>query len=279
MELTIEERTHDLTHSNDELEQTITYLKQTQTQLIESEKMASLGVLVTGVAHEINTPIGIGLTGITHFMDIHEKIENTFENNNMTESMFKEFLEVSKELSVLIYSGLSKTSDLVKSFKQIAVDKTYEEKSEFNLKKAILHSILSLGDIINKNNIDISVNSKENIIIYSYPSAFSQIITNLILNTMSHAYELEKIGKIVIQLSIIEKNVVLEFKDDGKGIDKENISRIFDPFFTTNRKNGGIGLGLNIIYNIITSQLKGSIDCKSELNKGTTFIITIPLIK
>jgi len=278
LELTVEERTQDLTHSNDELEQTITYLKQTQTQLIESEKMASLGALVAGVAHEINTPVGIGLTGITHFIDISEKLENSFENNNMTESMFKEFLDVSRELSVLIYSNLSKTSDLVKSFKQIAVDKTFEKKRKFNLNKSIEHSILSLGNIINKTNIDISVNSNDNIIINSYPSAFSQIITNLILNTVNHAFVSDSIGSINIKLSIVEKDVILEYKDDGKGIEKKDISRIFDPFFTTNRKNGGIGLGLNIIYNIITSQLEGSINCKSELNKGTTFIITIPLI-
>jgi len=278
LELTVEERTQDLTHSNDELEQTITYLKQTQTQLIESEKMASLGALVAGVAHEINTPVGIGLTGITHFIDISEKLENSFENNNMTESMFKEFLDVSRELSVLIYSNLSKTSDLVKSFKQIAVDKTFEKKRKFNLNKSIKHSILSLGNIINKTNIDISVNSNDNIIINSYPSAFSQIITNLILNTVNHAFVSDSIGSINIKLSIVEKDVILEYKDDGKGIEKKDISRIFDPFFTTNRKNGGIGLGLNIIYNIITSQLAGSINCKSELNKGTTFIITIPLI-
>jgi len=278
LELTVEERTQDLTHSNDELEQTITYLKQTQTQLIESEKMASLGALVAGVAHEINTPVGIGLTGITHFIDISEKLENSFENNNMTESMFKEFLDVSRELSVLIYSNLSKTSDLVKSFKQIAVDKTFEKKRKFNLNKSIKHSILSLGNIINKTNIDISVNSNDNIIINSYPSAFSQIITNLILNTVNHAFVSDSIGSINIKLSIVEKDVILEYKDDGKGIEKKDISRIFDPFFTTNRKNGGIGLGLNIIYNIITSQLEGSINCKSELNKGTTFIITIPLI-
>ncbi len=276
LEYTVEERTHELTQSNDELEQTITNLKQTQTQLIESEKMASLGGLVAGVAHEINTPVGVGLTGVTHFIDINEKIQEDFDNDNMSEDNFKHFLELSHELSTLIHTNLERTAQLVRSFKQIAVDQTTEEKREFNLKDYLESTIISLGNIIKKTNLTININSDENITINSYPGAFSQITTNLIINSINHAYDADKTGIIDINLSKNKNDLILEYIDDGKGISKKNISHIFEPFFTTNRKYGGTGLGLNIIYNIINSQLKGTIECTSELNKGTTFLITLP---
>lgn len=276
LEQTVEERTHDLTQSNDELEQTITNLKLTQAQLVESEKMASLGGLVAGVAHEINTPVGMSLTGITHFIDISENLQKEFENNNLTENDFKDFIQTSNKLASSINHNLERTAHLVRSFKQIAVDQTHEEKREFNLKKYIESSIMSLSNIIKKTNLVINMNSEDNININSYPGAFAQIITNLILNSINHGYGTDKTGTININITKTKNYLILECEDDGKGIGKKDIVHIFEPFFTTNRENGGTGLGLNIIYNIITNQLNGTIKCTSELNKGTTFLITLP---
>ena len=260
-----------------ELEDTITNLKATQNRLIESEKMASLGGLVAGVAHEINTPVGISLTGITYFSEINRKIKKNYEDNNVTEEEFKKFLEISNELAHQITANLNRTAQLVRSFKQVAVDQSSEIKREFDVKEYIKEVLLSLENITKKTNLSIEVNSKEYIVINSYAGTFSQIITNLIINSIKHGYNSGEKGTISIDISKNKNFIKIIFKDDGKGISKTNIKKIFEPFFTTNRKEGGTGLGLNIIYNIITRQLKGSIDCVSTEGEGAMFLILIPI--
>ena len=261
---------------NEELEQTILNLKKTQNKLIESEKMASLGGLVAGVAHEINTPVGIGLTGITHFLNITNDIENKYTSNIMTKDEFEKYLTTSQELGNLININLERTSHLIKSFKQVAVDQTSEEERQFNLKQYIEDTIFSLDNIIKKTNLTIEIKSK-NINISSYPGAYSQIITNLILNSIQHGYKKKEKGTISIDISKKNNSLYLIYKDDGKGISKDNLSNIFEPFFTTNRGQGGTGLGLNVIYNIVTSNLKGTIVCHSKEDYGVKFKIVIPL--
>jgi PAS domain S-box-containing protein len=270
------ERTEELEESNEELQVTIKNLEQTKDKLVEAEKMASLGGLVAGVAHEINTPIGIGLTGITHFIEISKKLEKDFNNDNMTEESFKDFLETSNDLARLINTNLEKTAHLIKSFKQVAVDQTSEEKREFELVEYIDDTLFSLGNITKKTNIKINVESSiGKVVINSYPGAFSQVITNFITNSIRHGYEDNAEGNILIKIEKDSEKLRLIYKDDGKGISKENLEKVFDPFFTTNREKGGTGLGLNIIYNIITTNLGGSIICNSKINKGVEFIITI----
>jgi len=276
LENRITQRTQKLSKSNETLELTIKNLKETQTQLIESEKMASLGELVAGVAHEINTPVGISLTGVSHLVEINDRILHMYENDMMTEDVFKKFLKESGELASQINKNLERTAHLVSSFKQVAVDQTSEKKRKFEVKHYLTDVIFSLNNIIKKTNLDIEVTSDETIFITSYPGAYSQIITNLIINSIRHAYENKEKGLISIYLSKDEHNITLKYCDDGKGIKEEHLSRIFEPFFTTQRANGGTGLGLNIIYNIITSQLKGTISCTSQRQKGTQFLIVLP---
>ena len=277
LESKISERTFELRESNDELEQTIINLKETQSKLIESEKMASLGELVAGVAHEINTPVGVSLTGITHFIDINNEIKKNYDTDTITEEEFRAFLETSHELALQINKNLERTAHLVRSFKQVAVDQTSEEKREFELSHYINEVIFSLNNVIKKMNLKIEVNSIENINLNSYPGAYSQVITNLIMNSINHAYEENDKGLISIEIYEKNKMVYMIYKDDGKGIKKENIAQVFDPFFTTNRGKGGTGLGLNITYNIVSSQLKGTIKCDSEVGNGVTFSIEVPL--
>lgn len=269
LELKIDERTK-------ELHNTIENLKNTQEQLIESEKMANLGELVSGVAHEINTPIGVSLTGITHLLDITNEIEKKYHSDNMTQEKFEEYLKISQEVSSSINLNLNRTAQLIKSFKQVAVDRESEIKRKFNLKNYIDEILLSINNIIKKTNIKLNIECADNIEINSYPGAFSQVITNLITNSIRHAYKNDEHGKISISVLKEENNIVLTYNDDGCGIPKENLNKIFVPFFTTNRENGGTGLGLSIIYNIITKNLDGSIICTSEESVGTTFKIVIP---
>lgn len=256
-----------------ELEKSIFDLKMTQDRMIETEKMAGLGGLVAGVAHEINTPVGIGLTGITHFLDIAKKINEDYKNNNISEEEFEAFLDSSVELGKLINTNLHRTAQLVRSFKQIAVDQTREEKREFNLNEYTHDILRSLKNITKKENLDINVHIDEEIVIDSYPGYYSQIITNLIMNSMKHGFKHREHGTIGIEVIELKNQIKLIYKDDGNGISKENLSKIFDPFFTTGRESGGTGLGLNIIYNIIVGKLHGNITCSSE--NGVEFVIVL----
>lgn len=264
-------RTEELEESTYELEESLENLKKTQTMLIESEKIASLGTLVAGVAHEINTPVGIGVTGITHLKKISNEVNIKYKNENLSEDEFIEYLNTSIEVIDLININLNKTAHLVKSFKQVAVDQTSEELREFNLKGYINEVLFSLNSIIKKKDIDVIILCEDNINLNSYPGAYSQIITNLILNSTNHGFKKEDTGKITIECKVEKEFIHILYKDNGMGISEENISKIFNPFFTTNRQNGGTGLGLNILHNIVTNTFYGSIKCTSEVNKGVLF--------
>lgn len=263
----------ELADSNEELQMTIFNLEETQRQLVISEKMASLGGLVAGVAHEINTPVGIGITGITHFIELNKRITTLYKNEEMSEEEFEHFIDNSLEIANSINTNLLRTAQLVKSFKQISVDQTSEEKREFYLKEYIEEILLSMVNTTRKEDINISIDCDKSIKIYSCPGSFSQIITNLILNSIMHGFANKKGGDITIKVTLDNKKLKIIYTDNGKGIKEENLGKIFDPFFTTNRSNGGTGLGLNIIYNMVTSTLKGSITCKSSVDKGVEFTI------
>jgi len=273
----VSKKTLELEISNEELLATIENLKQTQKKLVDAEHMASLGMLAAGIAHEINTPIGVGLTGITHFDEITQEINEKYKNDDMSKKEFEEYLETAAELSSMIIANMTRTTHILKSFKQVAVDQSSEIKRKFNVHEYMDEILLSINNVIKKTNLIFDINVDKNLKINSYPGAFSQIITNLILNAIKHAYNNREEGTINIHIQV--KNNILEiiFKDDGKGISKENLPKVFDLFFTTQRNNGGTGLGLNIVYNIITSNLNGAITCDSTEKEGTVFDISIPL--
>jgi signal transduction histidine kinase/HAMP domain-containing protein len=273
LEVDILNRNKDLVEQKDELEATVTTLKMTQDKLIEAEKMSSLGVLVAGIAHEVNTPIGIGLTGITHFLEITKKLNVHYENDNMSQEEFEEYLKTSTEIANLINSNLHRTAQLIKNFKQISFDQSSEEKRKFNLKEYIEEILFSIHNVTRKTNIKIINTCDEDTDIYSFPGAISQVMTNLIINSIRHGFEEKQSGTITINAQKQEQVIELIYTDNGRGIPKENLSKIFDPFFTTNREKGGTGLGLNILYNIVSTTLHGTIKCISEENKGVKFII------
>lgn len=273
----IYERTEELEESNEELQATISNLKLTQDKLVEAEKMAGLGGLVAGVAHEINTPVGIGLTGISHFSFITEEIEEKYKNEEMTEDDFKEYIDITKKLATTINTNLYRTSEIIKNFKQVAVDQTSELKREFNVKEYTSGIIISIDNIIKKKDISIYINCQSDLNIDSYPGAYAQIITNLIINSMKHGFVDMNKGTISIDVKIVEDKIELIYKDDGKGIKKEDLEKIYEPFFTTNREAGGTGLGMNIVYNLVNKTFSGSISCKSKENEGVEFKILMAI--
>jgi phosphate/phosphite/phosphonate ABC transporter binding protein len=251
-------------------------LKEMQEQLVESEKMASLGGLVAGVSHEINTPVGLALTGITHLLDEQKHLLKKYEAEEMSEEDFTEFLSLNKELGSSIEINLRRAANLVHSFKRVAVDQSSEEIREFEVKAYVEEILTSLHNHIKNTKHHITLDIDPKLRVYNYPGAFSQIITNLILNSILHAYDKNDEGHITIFVKREGKGILLIYKDDGKGIPKENLTKIFDPFFTTNRENGGSGLGMNIVYNIVVQQIKGKINVTSKVGKGVEFEIILP---
>lgn len=259
------------------LEESLMNLKKAQNHILQSEKLASLGALVAGVAHEINTPVGVGVSLATHLQDETKRIKNRYYDETMTKQDFEGYIESNSEITQMIYTNLTRASELIKSFKMVAVDRSSSEKREFVLRKYVDEVLTSLHNKFKKTNIKIDVDIDEKIVLDSYPGVFSQVLTNLLMNTLNHAFENNQ-GQINIKGFLKKNNSVdIIFKDNGKGIPKEIINRIFDPFFTTKRGKGGSGLGLNIVYNIVTEKLNGSISCESTIGKGTVFVINVPL--
>ena len=260
------------------LEQSLEDLKRAQGQLIESEKLASLGGLVAGVAHEINTPVGLSLTGISHFEHMVEDIDKLFQAGELEEDDFSRFTKDSRELAKTIHVSLARAANLVKSFKQVAVDQSSEEIREFDILEYLEETMTSMNSQLKQSNVNFEVVCNEQILMMtSYPGSWAQIFTNLIQNTLIHAYDKDQTGQVTLTFAKRADSLVLEFKDDGKGMSTQTIEKIFDPFFTTNRANGGSGLGMNIIYNIVTQKLSGTITVESEVGQGSSFYITIPI--
>jgi signal transduction histidine kinase len=177
----------------------------------------------------------------------------------------------------MILSNLERAADLIQSFKQVAVDQSSEAQRCFNVKEYLEEIILSLRNTLKKTKHTVKIEGDETLILDSYPGVFSQIVTNLVMNSLIHAYDQEDFGQIRLDFKREGECVIFQYADDGKGIHPENLSKIFDPFFTTNRSQGGTGLGLHIVYNLVSQQLKGTIQCESQVNVGTTFIIKLPI--
>ncbi|MBU2923290.1 HAMP domain-containing sensor histidine kinase [Colwellia sp. 4_MG-2023] len=259
-----------------ELEQSINNLKNTQEQLIQTEKMASLGRLVAGVAHEINTPIGITITASSHLEDATNDFYKLYQNDNITKKALVNYVETATASSKLLQSNLNRAADLIQGFKEVAIDQSNEEIREFKLKAYINDVLSSLRPKIARSGIQVNLNSPDDLVIKTSPGAIAQIITNLVINAITHAFEQEKGGTITINIEQKDQQINMQFKDSGCGIPTENLGKIFEPFFTTKRGQGGSGLGMHIVYNLVTQSLHGNITCSSNLGKGTCFHINFP---
>jgi len=279
MSADIHEKRKQLKESHNELENLLESqskeLESTQMQLIESEKMSSLGELVAGVSHEISTPIGICITSESFFRDEAHLVQKKFNEGNMSRQDFTDFMKVALDNSEILNANLKRTAELIKNFKQVAVDQCIEDLRPFGVHGYITDLLSTLKPRIKTLKHVIEVTGDERLVITTLPGAMAQIITNLVMNSIIHGFEGIEKGYISIDVSAKDNGVLLTYKDDGKGMSEESLKRIFDPFFTTRKGKGGTGLGMNIVYKLITDTLRGHIDCTSQLGQGVKFEIYI----
>ena len=280
LESKVKERTYELDQERLKLQSSLKEVRSMQKQLIESEKMAALGAIVTGVAHEINTPLGVCVTAISNLEKLLSNINNSYEKGELSAGQFQGFLTNSNETSELIISNLQKASELVNNFKLISVDQSSEKRVLFCIREHIEQTISTLPKHLQRHQITINVEGENNLQIHSFPRAWSQIIHNLVINSLTHAYDEhvpENKGNICIRLNKVQSQFQFIYEDDGIGISDTIREKVFDPFFTTKRGIGGPGLGLNIIYNLVTQKMRGNIGFESSPQSGTRFIITVPM--
>jgi len=271
----LEERVKDRTI---ELQESLDTLNNAQEQLIESEKMSSLGNLVAGVAHEVNTPLGISITAASIFANELKDIKKLLTDNQLSKSALDHFIETITEADEILIKNLNRAAQLVKNFKKISVDQSSEEIRDFELNNYLKEVISTFKNELKHRPIELETQlCKKEIRMHSFPGAISQLIVNMLQNTLLHAFNENQKGLIKIQTKLQEEKAIIIFSDDGKGVDPSITSKIFEPFITTKRNKGGTGLGLNITYNLVTQHLKGSIKLDPEHTKGAAFIIEIPL--
>jgi len=274
----LEESRNQLNDNNLDLSKMLDELRDTQAQLIEAEKMASLGGLVAGVAHEINTPLGISVTSASSMHIDLKALEEKFKSNSLKKTDLESFFNQAGQACNILNTNLYRASELVRSFKQVAVDQTYDELRTINLNEYLDEVLVSIGPSYKRSGINVESECDSAISLETHPGAISQIISNLIINSVTHGYNQGEKGTIHINFKQNADQITLQYSDDGKGISEENLSNIFTPFFTTRRGDGGSGLGLSIVYNLVVGTLHGKIKADSKEGEGATFNITFPLI-
>lgn len=278
LEIRVNERTRALAESNRQLEGNLISLKSTQEKLIRSEKMAGLGALVAGVAHELNTPIGNALTVATTLSDLQAEVGACLQNGKVKKSTLDRYVETVEEAARLLEVNITRAASLISSFKTIAVNQTNEQRISFNLSDLLRHLAPSLHLQDRHKTIRFETDVSEDLALESFPGAVIQVLMNLYANAVIHGFEGRDSGQIRLSATIDSHQsdmVRLLFSDNGGGIPPENLSKIFDPFFTTKMGQGGSGLGLHISFNIVCHILGGNLEVESD-QLGTRFHIVIP---
>lgn len=280
LEEKVNQRTLALKEANQELIQTLEKLHQFQRQMVENEKMASLGDMVAGVAHEVNTPIGLGVTASTMMLDRLDQLKDAFNNKTLKASSLEKFMAEGEENLNIIYRNLNRAAELISSFKQVAVDQSSELDRAFSFKQLMEEILLSLRPRLKNVSHEVQIVCDPSLCIETKAGPINQIMINLIMNSIIHGFENMDEGHILIEAEMIDSNKInICYKDDGKGIPEHMRKRIFDPFVTTKRGQGGSGLGMHLVYNLVTQALNGSISISSEEGKGVEFQIVFPVKK
>ncbi|QJE72691.1 HAMP domain-containing histidine kinase [Aerophototrophica crusticola] len=269
---------HDSLAAKAEVEDALDRLRSMQRTVIQAEKLASLGQLVAGVAHEINTPVGIGVTGASMLAEEAGRVSGLLEAGQLKKSQLVEFVATTRDGAGVVLHNLRRAADLIQSFKTVAVEQTAAERRRFDLPDFIRDVLASLGPVLDRSRIQVSFDGPPQLEVDSYPGAVSQVLTNLCINAQMHAFEEGKGGNLRITLWESAGQVRLDVADDGRGIPARNLGQVFDPFFTTRRGSGGSGLGLHIVYNQVSGILGGGIEVESTMGQGTRFIIRFPQV-
>ncbi|WP_407175191.1 PAS domain S-box protein [Bradyrhizobium sp. STM 3562] len=265
--------------ARDAAETALRNLRETQASLIEAEKLAALGRLVAGVAHEVNNPVGISLTVASALERKAANFAAEVARGDLRRSSLKDFLNTTQDASSQLVANLNRAAELIQSFKQVAADRNYSDQRSFDLADLTEQVVMSLRPGLRKQNLTLSVDCQPNLMMNSYPGPYGQVLTNLFLNAVAHAFPDGRPG--VIEISARESgkdNVEIIFSDNGVGMSLDVRRRAFDPFFTTRRDQGGTGLGLHIVYSIVTNRLGGRLDLDSEPGGGTRIQMILPRV-
>jgi signal transduction histidine kinase len=269
---------NDLRASKERAEKALEDLREAQQNLIAAEKLAALGGLVAGVAHEVNNPIGISLTVASSFARRCEDFVKEVQAGPLRRTRLEEFLDQNRDAANQLVSNLQRAGELVHSFKQVAVDRSLADRRQFDLRESTDQIVASLRPVLKKSQIALRLNVPAGITMDSYPGSYGQVLTNLFLNSVVHAFPQGHTGSITVEGRQDGEHVDIYVSDDGIGMTEEIQRRAFDPFFTTRRSQGGTGLGLHIIFNLVTQQLGGRLTFESRLGWGTRFRISIPCV-
>ena len=265
--------------SKRELLGSMRHLEQTRRNLVESEKLASLGGLVAGVAHEINTPVGISVSTASYLSDRTQSARALVQAGRFDPVAQEKYLNDAGESARLLLSNARRVAKLVLNFKQLAVDRISEARQRFDLREHFEETMQDLQPKLDESHVKVSIEVAPSIQMDSYPVSLAQVVTNLAINSLQHAFGPGRSGKIVIRAALREDDEVrIEYSDDGRGIEAALLGRVFEPFFTTHRISGGSGLGLYIVNQIVTRQLDGLIVLERGAEQGVRFVMHFPRV-
>ncbi|OOE78288.1 ATP-binding protein [Salinivibrio sp. ML198] len=270
LEETVDERTR-------ELQESMEHLKAAQEQLVESEKLAALGSLVAGVAHEVNTPLGIAVTASSVIKDITHTLNQAFEEQTLTSTQFASLIKQVNDSVVMLEHNLKRATHLIRDFKQTAVDQVSEALTEFDVKQTIDALVASLHPETRKIPVTPEVSGEPDILMYSLPGVITQVVSNLVMNSINHAFDETDNPKITIEFERQGDHLYLCYQDNGCGVEQSLHHRIFEPFYTSKRGRGGSGLGLNLVFNLVKQKLGGELQFESAPGQGVKFMFLIPL--
>jgi PAS domain S-box-containing protein len=269
----------EMRQAKDAAEAALRNLRETQNSLIEAEKLAALGRLVAGVAHEVNNPVGISLTVASSLERKIAVFAEEVERGELRRSSLNDFVATNRDAASQLVANLNRAAELVQSFKQVAADRNYSDKRIFDLGELTEQVVMSLRPGLRKQNVTLTVDCEPNLTMNSYPGPYGQVLTNLFLNSLAHAFPDGEGGAVDINVrEVNQDNVEILFSDNGCGMSPDVRRKAFDPFFTTRRDQGGTGLGLHIVYNIVTNRLGGRLDLDSGSGEGTRIRIVLPRI-
>ncbi len=270
LELRVQERTAELQAANRQIQQE-------QSRVVEAEKMASLGRMVAGFAHEVNTPVGVAVGAVSQANEVAQVVARMLQREEVSEEELSGQLDLLRESNDLALSNLRRAAALVQSFKRTAVDQTSEQEREYRLDELIGDVIYNLQPVFKRSRIRMEVDCPANLKLTGVPGALTQVLTNLCLNAHAHAFDDGNMpGHLGIRVTAADTGVEIRVHDDGVGMDALSLKKAFEPFYTTRRNRGGSGLGLYITYNLVTHRLAGSIVCTSSPGQGTQFQISLP---
>jgi len=272
----LEETTKELNEANSELELALNELEETQQRVVTSEKMAALGKLMVNIAHDVNTPTGIIYSSATELLDKYVLVNAKYAEDELTEDEFKNYLEITGQVLDIIIRNSQKIKELVQSLKRVAMQEVTETFSDINFKELIEDVLRTLHPKLRKTRIEVITNIPDNLVIHTVPGAWAQVFMNLIDNSITHGFGYDNPGRIEINAKVSSDVLIVEYKDNGRGMDEETKRKAFEPFFTTDEVHGS-GLGLSITYQLVVELLGGDISLESQRGNGVKFIMRIPI--